>query len=468
MDTQAVETPQKFRLTAKQEKARDIAASEATHVLLVGGSRSGKTFEILREIIIRALMAPYSRHAVMRFRFNHVKQSVCLDTFPKVMRLCFPDVEYHMDKTEWYTRFANNAQIWFGGLDDKDRTEKILGQEYVTIFLNECSQIPYSSRNIAMTRLAQKVELAPRTLPDGSIEGPRMMRRKCYYDENPPSKAHWSYKLFIKHVEPTDGKPIEDVHDYAWFQMNPADNLENLPDDYIKELERLPARLRIRFLKGIFADANEGAYWTQETIDKWRVTNVDELPDMVRLIIPVDPSGASDDENKHNDDIGIGVMGLGTDGVAYAIEDLTVNAGPATWGRVIADAYDRHGADRVIGEINYGGAMVEFVIQTARPRTPYEAVTASRGKHIRAEPVASLAEQGKVRIVGNMHKLEEELCGFTKAGYMGEKSPNRADWFIWGVYALFPNLTKKPRNEDENQAPPMWDRETAEVQWLAS
>jgi phage terminase large subunit len=146
------------KLTARQEAAQKVMAGDAEHVMLFGGSRSGKTFLIVRAIVIRALKSPKSRHAILRFRFNHVKASIVLDTFPKVMSLCFPDVEYRLDKTDWYVTFPNEAQIWFGGLDDKERTEKILGQEHVTIYLNEASQIPFTSREMARTRLAQKVD----------------------------------------------------------------------------------------------------------------------------------------------------------------------------------------------------------------------------------------------------------------------------------------------------------------------
>ena len=137
----AVEPDDGFALTAKQDEARDLFGSEAMYYLLYGGARSTKTFTLIRLVIVRALAAPGSRHAVLRFRFNHVKLSVILDTFPKVMELCFPDMTYVLSKSDWYVTFPNGSEIWFGGLDDKERTEKILGNEYATIFLNECSQI---------------------------------------------------------------------------------------------------------------------------------------------------------------------------------------------------------------------------------------------------------------------------------------------------------------------------------------
>jgi phage terminase large subunit-like protein len=227
--------------------------------------------------------------------------------------------------------------------------------------------------------------------------------------------------------------------------------------------------MRERFLKGRFADLTEGAYWNGEDIEKWRTTG-SELPDMQRIVIGVDPSGAGDEENSGNEEIGIVVCGLGTDGNAYVLEDLSIKAGPRKWGNVVASAYDRHLADKVIGEINYGGAMVEHVVQTARPRTPFEAVTASRGKAVRAEPISALAEQGKIRHAGTFMQLEEELCSFTKGGYVGSGSPNRADAFVWAMTALFPALTRKERKDEKAQQIEIvrYTQEESSQNWLGT
>ncbi len=404
-----------------------MISGDATHSLLFGGSRSGKTFVILRIIAVRALASPLSRHAVLRYRFNSVKISIVYDTFPKMMELCFPDVKYNLNKTDWFVELPNGSEIWFGGLDDKERTEKILGQEYSTIFLNECSQISYGARNIALTRLAQSCSYKR----DGTDI---KLRLKMLYDCNPPSQAHWTYKLFKKGVDP-DSKQQIDTDEFDSLTINPLHNKGNLPEKYIKTLESLPARLKLRFLDGIFGDVTDGALWTLEGIETYRQLN--DLPDMQRIVVSVDPSGADDVDNMHNDAIGIVVCGLGTDGNGYLLEDITVKAGPATWGNIATTAYDRHAADIIVGEANYGGAMVKHVIQTSRRNTPYKSVTASRGKAIRAEPISALAENGKIRHGGNFPDLEDELCDFTTAGYFGEDSPNRADAYIWGFTELF-------------------------------
>ena len=419
-----------FTLTAKQEQANALLASPARHIMLAGGSRSGKTFLFIRAMAIRALKAPGSRHAVLRFRFGHVKQTIIHDTFPKVMSLCFPEAKYELNRSDWFARFKGGSEIWFGGLDDKERTEKILGAEYATIFLNECSQIPYSSRNMAVTRLAQLVD-------DSVTKKPLAL--KMYYDENPPDKGHWTYKLFKTHQDPDTKGSLPDPENYGFMQLNPYDNKENLNPDYLKTLEALPLRLRKRFLEGEFRDMAPNALFIDEQLERWRVIDQD-LPDMLRIVVAIDPSGADDEDNQDNDEIGIVVCGLGIDGNGYVLEDLTCKAGPSTWGRVATHAFERHNADRIVAEVNFGGAMVRSVIHSARPRTPFRAVTASRGKAVRAEPVSALMESGKVRLVGNFQRLEDELYGFTTHGFMGEHSPNRADAMMWGISDLFPEL----------------------------
>jgi phage terminase large subunit-like protein len=427
-------------LTARQIEAQRVMAGPASHVLAYGGSRSGKTRLIVRALVIRALKAPRSRHAILRFRFNHVKASIGQDTLPAVMAQEFPDVALRLNREDWIGYLPNGSELWLGGLDDKDRTEKILGLEFATVFVNEVSQIPWGSREMAVTRLAQRVI--------EEVDGQkRQQRLRMYYDCNPPSKAHWSYRLFIEKRDPETKRALPNPEDYAAVQINPGDNSENLPREYLASLASLTARAQRRFLLGEFGDATPGALFAEDDIDKWRVTD-GRVPDMVRVVVAVDPSGSGDEDNADNDAIGIVVAGLGTDGNGYLLEDATVKAGPATWGRVATDAWERHEGDCVVGEVNYGGEMVRHVIQTARPKTPFRKVTATRGKAVRAEPLSALVEQGKIRHVGMYPDLEEELAGFTTTGYRGDGSPNRADAWVWAFTELFGGMVK-PRDDDK-------------------
>jgi phage terminase large subunit-like protein len=264
--------------------------------------------------------------------------------------------------------------------------------------------------------------------------------------------------LFIKKQDIDTKQTLKNPDDYAYFKINPLDNARNLSGGYLDTLQALGARLRKRFLDGDFSDATAHGLFDETAMDKWRLTNADDAPEMVRIVVSVDPSGSGDTDNADNDAIGIVVAGLGQDGNGYLMADLTVKAGPATWGKVATDAYERFLANTVVGEVNFGGAMVEHVIQTARPRTPYRSVVATRNKAVRAEPVAALADQGKIRHIGFYADLEEELAGMTTNGYVGENSPNRADAYVWAFTELFGEIVQQNgrKKESKPRAPINW------------
>lgn len=423
-----------FALTAAQDRAMDAIVSDAMNVALGGGSRSGKTLLLVRAVILRALKEPNSRHAIFRYRFNAIKSSVIADTLPKVMSLCFEGLwgECVMDRTDWFLTLPNGSQVWFGGLDDKDRTEKILGMEFATIYFNECSQIPYQSVLLALTRLAQKT---------------KGLRLKAYYDFNPPAKTHWTYRVFVDRKDPNSKKLLPNPEDYAFYLINPADNAENLDPKYLEMLERMPEKQRNRFLLGKFAEDGDGALWTEEVLAETRHLT-GELPDFVRIVVAVDPSGCAGDEDMRSDEVGITVCALGSDSHGYLLEDLSGRWGPAQWAEIACSAYERHRADKIIGEKNFGGAMVEHTLRTANPDIPYEEVTATRGKVIRAEPIAALYNQGKIHHVGYFEELEDQMLSMTLSGYMGLKSPDRADSAIWGFSHLFPMITESRERKD--------------------
>ncbi len=411
------------------DEANRILGGKARHILLRGGSRSGKTFLILMAITIRALGAPGSTHAILRLHFNHLKASIIDDSFPGMMALCFPDVKYTINKSDWFIEFPNGSRILFGGLDDKERTEKILGQEHSSLFLNECSQISYASRNKAVTRLAQTAMVI--------INGKEMgyLPLKAYYDENPPKMGHWTYKLFLKLKEPQSGADLPNPENFATLQMNPMDNLVNLAEGYLEELEGLPERDRRRFLLGEFQSQVEDALWDYESIDKCRVAPA-QVPPLVRIVVAVDPSGCQGPEDTRSDEIGIVVAGKASDGTAYVLEDLSGRFSPDGWARKALKGYDIHDADIIVAERNYGGEMVRHTIRSARPGVRVKLVTASRGKTQRAEPISALYEQGKVKHVGTFVEMEEQLCNFSESGYSGDRSPDRADALIWALSEL--------------------------------
>ena len=413
-----------FRLTEKQVVQRDAAASSARHILAFGGSRSGKTFGFCRCIAVRAFVAPGSRHLITRLHNIDVRQAIMMDTWPSMMRVCFPGVTYNENKTDQFITFENGSEIWFGGLDDKERVEKILGKEFATIYPNETSQISYQSILTVRTRLAQKVKRS-----DGGY-----LNLKAYYDLNPVGKSHWSHSEFIEGVSPVDKTPMP-AGSRVHLQMNPIDNLDNLPDGYMEELSTLPSRERQRFLEGNYLSEVPNTLWPISTLDNCRVSS---HPKLQRIVVSVDPSGSN---GVGGDMQGILAVGQGVDGHGYVLEDASCRKSPAGWGRQAVDLYGKWGADCIVAENNYGGAMVESTIKTADPNAKVKMVSATRGKHVRAEPIAALYEETpsqlcRVHHVGRFQGLEDQMTSFTTQGYQGQGSPDRADALVWALTEL--------------------------------
>lgn len=404
----------------------EALASDARFVCLFGGARSGKTFLIVRAIIMRALKAPGSRHLIARFRQNAVWTSIVGDanaTLFVVADECFNGLKFASHRKDGYFELENGSTIWLGGLDEKERIDKILGREYSSVYLNEASEIPYSSVLVALTRLAEvRVEI----------------KQRAYIDLNPIGKSHWTNRMFNEKCDPLTRQPYNVPRRYVSARLNPIDNIHNLSAEFMAYLETLPEKQRKRFLEGDYADEIEGALWTYETIDRCRLDSDVELPDMQRVIIGVDPSGAAGPEDERSDEIGIIAAGLGTDGRGYVLADYSGRFAPEAWAQRVLYAWDKHQADLVVAEKNFGGAMVESVIQSqANARNmlgvKIELTVASRGKAVRAEPISALYAADRVRHVGRFNDLEEQMLAFSPAGYLGSRSPDRADAMIWAL-----------------------------------
>jgi hypothetical protein len=436
---EAARVPGKFVLTDQQKNAFRVLGGPQRHTLFYGGARSQKTFTFVKNIVNRALNADGSRHAILRLRANAVWASIGKDTLPKVMALCFPGIVLSGPHAEGYYQLPNGSQIWLGGLDEKERIEKILGMEFATLFFNETSQIPYATVLTALTRLAQVV-----FCKDG-----QPLSQRAYYDLNPTSKRHWTYVMFVQKRDPDTGKPLVDPSNYAYCFLSPKGNIANLTPDFLRSMEDLPSRKRKRFFEGEYGEEDDGILWSYELFDAGRRT-IEQVPDLRTVVVAIDPSGASNETDTGHDAIGIVVAGTGVDGHGYVLEDITCLDGPSGWGKRAIAAYHRHHADHIVAEANFGGAMVEYTIKSLDPQVPVRLVTASRGKVVRAEPVSTLygellADEAnsttklkscKVHHVGALQDLEDECCGFTTLGYIGERSPNRVDALVWAITDL--------------------------------
>ena len=411
-----------FKKTIKQVTAVILLGNPAfKRILLYGGSRSGKTFILIRQVILRALKEPNSKHLIVRLIFNDIHRSIWLGTLPKVLKICFKGVPVKWNKSSYFIQFPNGSEIWLGGLDDKDRTEKILGNEYSTIYFNEAHQMKWLSVMIALTRLAEKNNLI----------------KKAFFDCNPPTTKSWMYLLFILKIDPITRESLKMQEMYAILQMNPRDNVDNISEDYITTtLETLSERHRKRFLDGEFTNDVEGALWNSEMINQHRVL---ECPKLRRKVIAVDPATTS---NKESDDTGIVLAGKGYDNHYYVFGDLTGKYTPNEWGLLVVETYADNRIDSVVAEVNQGGDMVESNIRNINSNIRVKKVHAINGKVARAEPIVGLYERGEVHHVGMLGDLETEMTEWDVK--TSKVSPNRIDALVHALQDLSDAPVYKP------------------------
>jgi phage terminase large subunit-like protein len=213
-----------------------------------------------------------------------------------------------------------------------------------------------------------------------------------------------------------------------------SENQANLSPVFLSQIVGRYAGTRLgrQELDGELLEDVEGSLWTSAKIEK---TRIKKAPGLVRIVVAIDPAAKS---TQGSDETGIIVGGIDQSGEGYVLDDCSGRYTPGEWAKKAVDAYERWEADRIVAEVNNGGEMVETTIRSVDPKIPFRAVHASRGKAVRAEPIAALYEQEKVHHAGTFPELEDQLCAFTSgfdrssAGY----SPDRLDALVWCLSEL--------------------------------
>ncbi len=214
-------------------------------------------------------------------------------------------------------------------------------------------------------------------------------------------------------------------------------NRAYLAQSFLEEVRARYAGTRLgrQELDGVLMEDAEGALWSTRILEAART---EDVPQFDRVVVAVDPPVTS---GPKSDACGIVVVGAVTQGPpqdwrAVVLEDVSVAGSPMVWAEAAISARDRWSADRLVAEVNQGGELVEEVLRQVDPLVAYRAVRASRGKAARAEPVAALYEQGRVRHVRGLSELEEQMCLMTVRGFEGKGSPDRVDALVWAMFDL--------------------------------
>lgn len=236
----------------------------------------------------------------------------------------------------------------------------------------------------------------------------------------------------------TDYRKIREMDDVVFTKASLFDNPHN-PEKWVAKMRKRyeGTRLGRQELRGELLDDVPGALWSRFILESVRIPDEeDRYPDMAFVVVAIDPAVTA---NEDSNDTGIIVCGLGVNGKGYVLEDCTCHLEPDGWGTRAIRAYERHNADLIIGEVNNGGDLVEYVIASLNPKVPFKQVRASRGKAVRAQPIAALYGNGRnretlIHHVGAFPELEDQLCTWVPGE---EDSPDRLDALVWGFTEIF-------------------------------
>ena len=248
------------------------------------------------------------------------------------------------------------------------------------------------------------------------------------------SRPRWLATTTPKPIKLLKELLARDGKDVVVTRGSTFENKDNLAPTFIAAIEQRygGTRLGRQEINGELLTDAPGALWQLDWLDRDRLGAV---PPLRRIVVAIDPAVSN---NEGSDETGIIVAGRDDDGHGYVLADLSGKYAPHEWAAKAVAAYDKWNADRIIAEVNNGGAMVESTIRMVDRSVSYREVHASRGKVLRAEPVSALYEQRKVHHVGGFEKLEDQMTAFTSdfsrssAGY----SPDRLDALVWALTEL--------------------------------
>lgn len=388
------------------EKHKLLYTSQKRYVYEKGGRGSGKSYAISDY----ALRLTYDTDRVVLFlRYTMVAASISI----------VPEFETQMELQECRGDFHVSGSEIF----NKKTGSKIIFKGVKTSSLNQTANLKsiQGLTDVIYDEFEEHPDQESFDKLDESIRSV-VSQNKLVLVSNALHKHSWQHKQFFQ----PDGLyyTMTDRVLSTW-----RDNAENLSESWHEKRLIVKQKNRKKYdrdYEGIDYDDIEGALWNYSMIQ-----HVAKLPEMKRIVIPVDPAVTSDpDSDAH----GILACGLGFDGKGYVFDDVSGIYTPNGMAVKATGLYDKWEADSIIGEANNGGDFIEAVIRSVDKKIGYKKVHASRGKVTRAEPIVNLYEKGEVYHYGNLDKLEIELTSWNPA--KDKKSPNRLDALVWGLTDL--------------------------------
>ena len=408
MTTPTVQLARAFSRRLLPDKTGRIP-TKTRYLILTGGRGSGKSFAISLCLSLAIRSTGYSV-LFTRWTMSSAHDSIIPEFKEKIDLLRCPG-EYHVTRQD--IQHALGSRILFRGIKTSsgNQTAKLKSLQGLNAWiLDEAEEMPDEKTFDVI---------------DLSIRDPRRPNLVILC-MNPVHKRHWIYRRFW------EGRGIPDIGyngvkgDATYIHTDYRDNKAHLPANYLHKAEEAkkgdPRRYKSVWL-GSWMEEVIGALWSWSMISDHRV-EAQDVPELIRVGVGVDPNVSYGEDA---DEAGIVSGGQGKDGHYYILNDASGQMGPADWGRVAVQEFDQRKADKVIGEINQGGALVQENVEKFRPHIPFLAVNASRGKIIRADPIATLYAQGMVHHVGRFPELESEMMSYVGPS---QASPNRMDAMV--------------------------------------
>lgn len=393
------------RLVWTKQKARPsqiVPEGDWNAWLFLAGRGAGKTRTASEEIIYRAICTDNSRWAVVAPTFGDARD-ICVEGESGLLavarRYGVLKQRNGWNRSMGELRLSNGALIKLYSAEEPDR---LRGPQHHGAWCDELASFKYPEVYEMLKfglRLGEHPQVIITTTPR-------------------PTKH---IKQLLKEAE--TGATIV-------TRGTTFDNAENLPQSFLTELiaRYEGTRLGRQEMYGEVINEVEGALWNRDNIDQYRVKDIPT--DLARVVVAIDPAVTA---NEGSDETGIVVGGRDNQGELYVLGDYTIKASPMEWAKRAIDAYDKHEADAIVVETNNGGEMIKTLIRQLRPTMNVVEVRATRGKQLRAEPIASLYEQGRVHHCGVFDQLEMQMCEWTQSD---PKSPDRLDALVWAFTEL--------------------------------
>lgn len=398
-----------------KSKYKPLFAGDTRYYIVLGGRASGKSFAV-SSFLCMLSFEQKQRMLYTRQTMTSAYLSI-IPEFQEKISLMGADDKFVVNKTEIINK-ESGSEILFKGIQSSSgtNTANLKSLSGITTWILD------EAEEMIDEAVFDKINLSIRT---------KGVQNRVILVMNPAKTSHWVFKRFFEEQGIEQGfNGVKD--DVTYINTTYFDNLDNLNPGFLDEMDRLKS-INIKkynhIALGHWASVNEEeALWRQSVIDSTRVA---EKPLLKRIVVAIDPAVTSKDTS---DETGIVVAGIGFDDELYVLEDKTGIYTPTDWCKMAVMMYNKWQADRIVGEVNNGGDLIETVLRTIDKNVPYRGVHATRDKFTRAEPVAALYEQGKAHHVGTLLELEYEQTSWEAK--KGEKSPNRIDALVWAATEL--------------------------------